>query len=54
MLVEADKYELPCSPPFDTMREIAEAYGFNVAAVAKAIKRGSKTKYGKIVKIKSI
>jgi len=51
MVVENDEYELPCSPPFSRLRLLAEQYEMTTSAVSKAIKRGSKTKYGKIIKI---
>lgn len=51
MMVSNDEYELPCCPPYPTMRKIAKHYGISAGSVANAIDRKSKTKNGKIIKI---
>ncbi len=51
MMVGNDEYELPCSPPYTRMRLLAEQYEMTTSAVSNAIKRGSRTEFGKIIKI---
>ena len=51
LVVEADEYELPVAPPFDNKQEICKVFDINYHAVDKAIKRGSDTKIGRIIKI---
>jgi len=51
MFVEDDEYELPCSPPYDRICDIAKIYNMKPGSVSKAVARESKTQFGKIIKI---
>lgn len=51
MLVEEDCCELPKCPPFESLSQIADYYGYKMDTVAKAIKRKSVTPLGKFVRI---